>query len=114
MKDSMHSDDDGMDDLYQGGTEPGEGEGESIDEENRESMAKSAVVPLAVLTGKKGGPPEVGDEVVVKVKAINGEDATVEYSETPPGEIGEGEGYDEHSKESADKELDEMSESGGY
>ena len=102
-----HEDDDGMDELYQGGTEPGEGEGESIDEENRESMAKSAVVPLAVLTGKKGGPPEVGDEVVVKVKAIHGEDAEVEYSETPPGEIGADEGY---SKEDGDKELDEMNE----
>lgn len=105
---------DEMDELYQGGSEPDEGNGQSIDEEEKEDMGKSAVVPLAVLTGKKGGPPKVGDEIVVKLKAIHGEDGEIMYSETPPGEIGEGEGGGGYGKEDADKELDEMSSSGGY
>lgn len=102
---------DELDDLYQGGSEPDEGKGQSIDEEEKEQMGKTAVVSMAVLTGKKGGPPKVGDEIVVKLVAIHGEDGEIEYSETPPAEIGEREGY---GKEDADKELDEMSESGGY
>lgn len=100
---------DEMDELYTGGgNEPGEGKGESIDEENREQMGKSAVVPMAVLQSSKGEPVKVGDEVVVKVKALHGEDAEIEYSETKPSEIPAGEDY---SKEGGDKELDELGES---
>ena len=99
---------DEMDTLYAGGKEPGDGEGKSIDEENREHMANTAEVPVAVLQGPKGEAVKVGDEVVVKVKAVNGETASVEYSSTKPSEIPAGEDY---SKEGADKELDEMNES---
>ena len=100
---------DDMDQLYTGGgSEPGEGKGKSVDEENAETMAKSAVVPMAVLQGSPDDKIKVGDERVVKVTALHGEDAEIVYSKTPPAEIPAGEDY---SKDGADKELDELGKS---
>lgn len=104
---------DDMDSLYQGGDSdegsPQEEKGETVDQENEEQMSKTAVVPLSVLMGKHTEPLKEGDEVVLKVKAIHGDEAEVEYSETPPGEIGKGESEQgEGMEESADDELDRL------
>lgn len=107
--------DDSMDDLYKGGDMEGQGEGakpESIDQENAEEMSKKAVVPMSVLMGKHTEPLKVGDEVVLKVTGIHGDEAEVEYSETPPGSIGKEEGgyggEGEGMGESANDELDRL------
>ena len=100
-----------MDSLYKGGDaeESGPGEqAETVDQENAEEMTKKAVVPMSVLMGKHTEPLKVGDEVVLKVTGIHGEEAEVEYSETPPGEIGKGEAGGEGGEESANDELDRL------
>lgn len=100
-----------MDSLYGGGTPAGETpseEGrESVDQEEAE-QANTAVVPLKVLMGKSTEPLKKGDEVVLKIVEVYGDEAEVEYSETKPSEIGEGEGYGK----SADQEIDEMDQGG--
>lgn len=103
-----------MDSLYTGGDMEEKGPGEqteTVDQENEEQMSKKAVVPMSVLMGKSTEPLKVGDEVVLKVTGIHGDEAEVEYSETPPGEIGKGEGYGgegEGEGESANDELDRL------
>lgn len=99
-------DDDGMDELY----ETPKNKEASVDEQEREEMNMSAAVPLKVLQGKHPDAPKEGDEIVVKIKSVDGDMAMIEYSETPPSEIGEGEGYGEKgpADETADEELDRM------
>lgn len=55
---------------------------ESIDEEAQEQAG--TIVPLSVLTGKEG-PPKVGDEIVVKVVALHGDEAEIVYAPEKPG-----------------------------
>lgn len=102
---------DDMDSLYSGGDMPEKGESgeqpETVDQENEEQMSKTAVVPMSVLMGKHTEPLKEGDEVVLKIKAVHGDEAEVEYSETPPGEIGKGE-PGEGMEESSDDELDRL------
>lgn len=98
-------DGDGMDELYESPKKE-KTEAGSIDEEEREEMNTTATVPIKVLQGKHPDPPKAGDEIVVKVKEINGDQAVIEYSETPPEDIGKGEGGD--SYQTADEELDEL------
>ena len=74
-------------DLY-GDDKPDKASPKSVDEQ--EAMDPEALVSLKVLTGKHG-PPKVGDEIVVKVTSIHGDQAAISYSETPPGDIGESE-----------------------
>lgn len=105
-------DSDGLSELYESpkkeGSKAEEG-GETIDEEEREQMNMTATVPLKVLQGKHPDAPKPGDEIVVKVKEINGDQAIIEYSETPASDIGEGEGGD---YETADEELDALDKKG--
>lgn len=68
-------------------------EPQSVDEQ--EAMEPTSLVDLKVLTGKHGSPKE-GDEIVVKVVKIHGDQAEIEYapekpddSETPEGDSGE-------------------------
>ena len=105
-------DSDGMDELYE---TPQKGDSpKTVDDEEREDMDVTASIPLKVIQGKHPDPPEVGDEVVLKVKSVSGDMATVVYSETPPEEIGEGEAYDKGGDyQSANDELDELSAKGG-
>ena len=116
MENTMAGEDsDGLTELYESpkkeGSKAEEG-GETIDEEEREQMNMTATVPLKVLQGKHPDAPKAGDEIVVKVKEINGDQAIIEYSETPPGEIGEGEGYEGGEYETADEELDALDKKG--
>ncbi len=60
---------------------------------------------MKILQGKHPDPVKEGDEVVVKVVKVYGDEAEIAYSETKPGEIGEGEGGDDYGKE-----IDQMSE----
>ena len=100
-------DDPETDSLYAsgepGGGKPKEGSDETIDQEEAENDA-TAIVPMKILQGKHPEPVKEGDEVVLKIVAVHGDEAEVAYSETKAGEIGGGD-------KSADSELDEMSSS---
>lgn len=86
MDDSLYGDD-----MPKGGSKP-----DSVDEQ--ESMDPSALVDLKVLTGKHG-PPKEGDEIVVKVVKIHGDQAEIAYAPEKPGgkegEDHEGMGHDD-------------------
>jgi hypothetical protein len=107
MKMTPAETDDGMDELYAGSKSPPE----SVDQEEAEQMETTATVPMKLLMGKHTEALKVGDEVVVKVTGIHGDEAMIAYSETKPGEIGKGE---ENGEMSPDDELDQMNEKGGY
>lgn len=85
---------------------------DTIDEEEREQMDMTAAVPLKVLQGKHPDAPKEGDEIVVKIKSIDGDTAMIQYSETPPEEIGEHEGYENADYQSADDELEQLGQKG--
>jgi hypothetical protein len=93
---------DGLDSLYSQ-EEPMEGK-ESIDQEQAEEMETSAVVPVKLLQGSNSEPVKEGDEIMVKVKAVHGEEATVIYAPAKPGEKeGGGEEPAMHGPEDLDK-----------
>lgn len=71
---------------------------ESVDEQ--EAMDPTVLVDLKVLTGKDGVKPKVGEERVVKIVAIHGEEAEIKYAPEKPEE----EDHDES------KPHDEMAE----
>ncbi len=86
----------GMSDLYEGGGEQ-KPEGKTVDEEGKEQP--SALIPKSLLAGKEFNP---GDELVLKIKAIHGDEVEVEYAAEP--EKGGSEGEDQ----SAAEELEGM------
>lgn len=88
-----------MDSMY-GDGKPDANKAKTIDEQ--EQMTAAALVPLKVLTGKNG-PPKEGDEVVLRVKKIHGDEAEVEYAPEPEKEETE-------EQPDANAELDEMNE----
>jgi len=100
--------DDSMDQMYKGETMDETSPPESVDQQEQEEMSKTAVVPMSVLMGDHTEPIKVGDEVVLKVKSIHGDQAMVEYSETPPGEIGHDEARGESGDEDPNAELDRL------
>lgn len=106
----MGDDEAAMDTLY-GGSPAGEGApetGETVDQEEQEET-NTAIVPLKVLTGPSTEPLKKGDEVVLKVVEVYGDEAEVAYSTTKPTEIGAGE------EKTPEAEIDEMdSGSMGY
>jgi RecJ-like exonuclease len=57
---------------------------QSVDEE--EAMNPTTLVDLKVLTGKDGVAPKVGEERVVKVTAIHGDQAEISYAPEKPDE----------------------------
>jgi len=75
---------DEMEDLYAAG-EPTKGEPESIDEEEAQDMAQTAVVPVKVLQSAKAEPVKEGDEIVVKVLKVDGDQAQIKYAPEKPG-----------------------------
>jgi exosome complex RNA-binding protein Csl4 len=54
-----------------------DGKPESVDEQ--EAMDPTSLVDVKVLTGKNGAPKE-GDEIMVKVVKIHGDQAEIEYA----------------------------------
>lgn len=71
----MH-DTEAMDSLYG----DGKPEPKSVDDENKEDMEHTAVVPLKVLQSHDGEPVKEGDEIVVQVVAVHGDEAEVKYA----------------------------------
>ena len=112
MKPMMGAEESDMDSLYQG-SEGGESEegAETIDQEEQEEMADKAIIPMKVAQGKHPDPVKEGDEIVLKVTGVHGDQVEVQYSETPPGEIGEGEPPGKEM--SADEEIDGL-DKGAY
>ena len=101
----MH-DTEAMDGLYGEGTAKPDKSPESVDEEEREEMANTAIVPMKVLQSGDGEPVKEGDEVVLKVVHVYGEDEVeVAYSNTKPTSIPASEEEDDYGKE-----LDSMDE----
>lgn len=92
---------DGLEGLYTQEA-PEENKG-SIDEQEAAEMETSAVVPVKLLQGEGSEPVKEGDEIVVKVKAVNGDQATIIYAPKEP----EKEGAEPMSP---DKELETMNE----
>ena len=92
---------DGVDDsLYDSETpQKPDAKAESVDEQ--EQMNPTTLVDLKVLTGKDGISPKVGEERVVKVTAIHGDQAEIEYAPEKPDES-------EGSETESDPEMDKL------
>jgi hypothetical protein len=104
--------DEEMDSLYGQGEKEGE-QPESVDQEEQEQTASTAMVPLKVLQAGPDDEVKVGDERVLTVVALHDTQAEVKYSKTPASEIsGEGKGGAEGGADDYGKELDEMSKEG--
>lgn len=88
--------DDGMDGMY-----PSEGDStakpESIDEEEKETAAKTALIPKAVLQGKG----EVGHVCKMKVVADYGDEVEMEY-------VPESEPETKSTEMSSDEEIEAL------
>lgn len=91
---------DGMDDSLYGEDMPEKPSNKSVDDEEKEDMDPQEVVSLKVLTGKHG-PPKEGDEIVVKVVSIHGDQAVIKYA---PEKGGEEEGEDHKEMDHDDME----------
>lgn len=92
---------DGMDDSLYGEDTPQKPDSETKSVDEEEQMDPEALVNLKVLTGKHG-PPKEGDEIVVKVVSIHGDQAVIQYApEKPEGS---------ESEEAGEREKDEMQE----
>ena len=87
------------------GNDEGKSPPKSVDEEMDDS--NTAVAPVKVLQGKGGEPLKEGDEVVVKIVKVYGDQAEFSYSNTKPSEIGGG------GEEDYGKEIDAMDKAGG-
>lgn len=96
---------DSADDLY---GEGGGGDEKSIDDQEKEEMMHTALVPIKVLQDSPDEEVKEGDEIVIKVKAVHGEEAEIMYA--PKKKEGGEKGSMDHGdmKESADKEIDGM------
>lgn len=101
----MMNDTEEMDGLYGEGS-PKEEAKESVDQENQEEMSHTALVPMKVLQGESPEPIKEGEEVVLKVVKVHGDEAEVEYSSTKPSAIPEGDDYG--------KEIDNMDTESSY
>jgi hypothetical protein len=109
MKQMAGADSD-MDSLYASGESdaaPADKGAETVDQEEAGDDA-TALVPMKILQGKHPAPVKEGDEVVLKVVAVHGDEAEVAYSETKPGAIPGAEGP------SANDEIDSMDKPGAY
>ena len=98
-----------MEEMYNQ-SQPEEAQG-SVDEEEAEAMETSAMVPLKMVTPHDGKGVKVGDEIMVRVKAIHGDQAEIVYATDKHEEGEEGEhGMGMHE----DMDLEKMNEGGGY
>lgn len=87
----------------QGGKEETESTKPEDENEEEEHEGPTAVIDTKVLMGKDGKPPKEGDEVVLKVLKLFGDnEAEVAYSPTPPKSIPAEKGS------SYEDELDQM------
>jgi hypothetical protein len=102
---------DDIDDMYGGGPGPAQDpdmasdeaqdKGETKDEKTEEEGAgESAMLPKSILAGKTFNP---GDELVLKVVAIHGDEVEVEYAK---------EGTEDNQRESKGGDMDDGSPRG--
>lgn len=101
---------DEMDGLYGDGEDKGAPPA-SIDQQEQEQMQETALVPIKLLDPHDGKGIKVGDEIVVRVKALHGDEAEVEYAPKEEGgkEGGEGKGGAPGDEgESSDDEIDRL------
>jgi len=95
-----------MDSLY-GESEPkGKGPPKSIDQEEQEDTAQTALVPMKVAS-PGGEPVKPGDEIVMKVVAVHDDEVEMAYAPKKK------EGMHEEGP-SADEEIDSMDKPGTY
>jgi hypothetical protein len=83
MDSSLYGEDAPAPDAPESEDKPQDGKPDSVDEQ--EAMDPTSLVDLKVLTGKHGAPKE-GDEIVVKVVKIHGDQAEIEYAPEKEGE----------------------------
>jgi len=95
-----------MDELY--APKEGKQPPKTVDEQEAGEMETSAVVPLKLVTPQDGKGVKVGDEIMVKVTAINGDQATIAYAK---GKGPEGQGSTPGEEVSPDQELDSIDSS---
>ena len=76
---------------------------EMHDEEHEESP--TAVVPKSILMGKDF---KVGDEVILKIKSMEGENVELEYAPEPDGEMSEEDMHKMSDKDAEEMPLDKM------
>ena len=75
----------------------------SVDQEN--AMSDTALVPTKVLS-PEGEPVNPGDEIVLRVVRVHGEDAEVEYAPKKGAQEPSGEGQTEDNTEAEIAALD--------
>lgn len=99
---------DEMDGLYSGG-EDKVAPPASIDQEEQEQMQETALVPVKLLDPHDGKGIKVGDEIMVKVTALHGDEAEIAYASGKSGEGDEGEeGKKDGDEMSSDDEIDSL------
>lgn len=99
---------DEMDGLYSGGDDKGAPPA-SIDQEEQNEMQETALVPVKLLDPHDGKGIKVGDEIVVRVKALHGDEAEIAYATGKGGEGDEGgEGKKDGDEMSSDEEIDSL------
>jgi len=77
---------DGVNDSLYDSETPQKPDSKSQSVDEQEQMNPTTLVDLKVLTGKDGISPKVGEERVVKVTAIHGDQAEIEYAPEKPDE----------------------------
>lgn len=97
-----------MDSLYEGEAGGGQGQkSESVDQEREEDMANTALVDNKVLA-PDGEPLKAGDEIVVQVVKVYGDQSEIKYGPKKGGAAGPGPG-----EEDTDREIESL-DSGNY
>lgn len=99
---------DEMDGLYGDGEDKGAPPA-SIDQQEQEQMQETAIVPVKLLDPHDGKGIKVGDEIMVKVTALHGDEAEIAYASGKSGEGDEGEeGKKDGDEMSSDDEIDSL------
>ena len=98
---------DSMDELYgESDTKPKDGK-KSVDDQEKEEMATTAIVPLKMLQGKDDEPPKEGTECTVKIVKVYDDEAEIAWIPKKGGES-------EEVGETPDSEIDKMDSPGTY
>lgn len=97
-----------MDDsLYSESNSKPKGQQKSVDEQEKEEMATTAIVPLKMLQGKDDEPPKEGTECTIKIVKVYDDEAEISW-------VPKKGGASEESGESPDSEIDKMDNPGTY
>ena len=98
----------GMDDSLYGESNSKSQDGKkSVDQEEQDDMATTAIVPTKMLQGKDDEPPKEGTECTVKVVKNYGDECEIAWVPKKGGAT-------EESGETPDAEIDNMDNPGTY